>query len=84
MKIRAMTDYGTRLEHLLDLHELWMNGIEILSRGTYQTEFEKEMIEELRIASTLLARHMTKDYNQSTYAKEINRLGTDPDKAEEQ
>jgi hypothetical protein len=78
MKIRSMNDYGTRLEHLADLHELWMDGIEILSRGTYQTEFEKAMIEELKIATTLLARHMTKDYNQSSYAQEINKIGKIP------
>jgi hypothetical protein len=80
MKIRSMEDVGTRLDHLSDLHELWSDGVEIMSRGTYQTEFEKQTIEELKIAITLLSRHMTKDYNHSEIAKEINRIGNDPNK----
>jgi hypothetical protein len=78
MEINSMDDIGTRMEHLADLHELWTSGIEILSRGTYQTVFEQAMIEELEIARTLLARHMAKDYQQSSYAQEINKIGTTP------
>jgi len=40
MKSKSMEDLGTRLEHLADLHALWSDGIAIMTRGTYQTEFE--------------------------------------------
>jgi hypothetical protein len=80
MREHGMNDVGTRIEHLSDLHELWSEGMEILQRGTYQTEFEKNLIMELEICLKHLANHMSKDYNekQTAYAKEINRIGTTP------
>ena len=69
-----MTDHGTRLEHLMDLQDLWGRGLAICTQGMYQTEPEKERAKELKIALKLLVAHMQKDFPDVDYAREINAL----------
>ena len=68
-----MTDHGTRLEHLMDLQELWSKGLALAMQG-YQTHSDKERIKELNIALTLLTAHMQKDFDTTDYARAINAL----------
>jgi hypothetical protein len=69
---------GTRLEHLADLHKLWSDGIGIITQQTYLTEMEQELVADLEKCLKHLENHMAKDYNCSPYAREINRIGTNP------
>jgi hypothetical protein len=78
LKIVSMNDVGTRMQHLADLHELWTDGVGILSQSAYKTEFNDNLVEELHICIKHLENHMTKDYIQSDYAAEINKIGTTP------
>lgn len=66
---------GRRIEHLMDLHKMWSDGYAILTRpNMHHSPSEYELAEKFKSALSLLSAHMAKDYNQSIYAKEINRL----------
>ena len=79
-----MNDVNTRMNHLADLHKLWSDGIGIITQQTYLTEMEMELVEELEICLKHLANHMAKDSSLTPYAKEINRIGTNPPPEEKQ
>ena len=72
-----MTDHGTRLDHLMDLQDLWGRGLAICTQGIYISEAEKQRAKELEIALKLLAAHMQKDFPDVDYAREINALPKD-------
>jgi hypothetical protein len=82
MKILRMSDIGTRLDHLMELQELWGTGVAIARRlkdqGSYQSETERKMEEELETALKLLAAHIQKDFPNTDYAREINNLPKNP------
>jgi hypothetical protein len=82
MKTLRMSDIGTRLDHLMELQELWSIGVAIARKlkdqGSYQAETERKMEEELEIALKLLAAHMQKDFPDTDYAREINNLPKNP------
>lgn len=80
MKIHTygMDDVGTRLQHLAELHLLWSDGLEILTRGTYHSSFEQEQALELEHALKLLSSAMEIDYKPTKYAQVINSLPADP------
>lgn len=63
LKKYSMDDVGTRMEHLSDLQELWSSGVDIMMRGTYHSEREKEQLAKLEAAVHLLENHMMKDYH---------------------
>ena len=71
-----MEDIGTRLEHLMQLQDLWGRGLAIATQG-YQTDLDKLLAKELQIALDLLTNHMQKDFISADYAKTINSLPKD-------
>lgn len=71
-----MSDVGTRLEHLIDLHALWSWGLHISTQG-YQTTIDIERAKDLTSAIKLLDAHMEKDFKYVDYAKVINELPKD-------
>lgn len=73
-----MDHIGTRAEHLADLYDLWSSGHMLFSRKSYPTEYETVVMDELNTCMRYLAAYMQKDYNASSYAREINNLGSLP------
>lgn len=72
----GMTDVGTRLEHMVDLYELWKTGLTILeaSEARFSTPIGQAQLSELRHAVQLLWFHIASDFNQYAYSGEISRL----------
>lgn len=69
-------DVGTRLEHAMDLQNVWSTALGILTGPGYHTELEKLKATRLEIALALLQNYMEMGYNATSYAKEINNLPT--------
>ena len=68
-------DVGTRLQHIMQLQEVWSDVYGILTRpDLFHTELEKERAGQLEIALALLQHHMEAEYNPTSTAKEINEL----------
>lgn len=70
----SMDDVGTRLEHLMELHDLWNTMFGILTADRWHTAVEIAQAEELEIAIKLLDKHMLFGYSNRKYAQEINSL----------
>ena len=77
-------DVGTRMQHMMELQDLWSTAYGILTRpDLYHTPLEEERAKNIGIALDLLQHHMEAEYNIVNYAKEINdasaqRSKTDP------
>lgn len=73
-----MSDIGPRLDHLMQLQDLWSRGLAILTQpNNYSTEEDKANVKKLENALELLNAHMQKDFvsgQQTSYAQEINNL----------
>lgn len=68
-------DVGTRMQHYMELQEMWSTAYEIVTReNVYHTELEKEQASQLTVALTLLQRQLEAEYKSTAYAKEINSL----------
>jgi hypothetical protein len=74
VKLLAMDDVGTRMEHLADLQDLWSFALGLLTAGTYHTEPELEQTSKLETALELLEAHMLTGYCPTAYAQTINNL----------
>lgn len=72
MTALGMNDVGTRMQHLMELQDIWSTGLEYMQRGHYLTVGEKSRIAELENALKLLGHHMRSEYSDITYAREIN------------
>lgn len=72
-KVLHGDDMGTRLEHMMQLQDLWSTAYAILTRpDLFHTELEKARAVQLEIALDLLQHHMEAEYNLVSYAKAIN------------
>ena len=74
INIGSMDDVGTRFKHLTELYELWLEGIDILDKWEKKNPKYKEKREELEHATTLLAFHFMKDYQDNADRSIINSL----------
>jgi len=83
VKLYAMSDIGTRLEHLADLQDLWGTALCILTTGTYHNAREIAQAADIEIALKLLENHMQNEYKDTEYAKVINALTPDPKNTKE-
>ena len=74
-KIR-MDDIGTRLNHLTELKDLWELAERILSaqHRMFREPEDKNDLEDIKGALSLLNAHMQKDFNEMNYQIEINTL----------
>ena len=57
VKTGSMDDVGSRISHLLDLYNLWQEGIDILVRYDKHTPGYEDKKKELEIACRLLNYH---------------------------
>lgn len=74
-KVLHSDDLGTRLQHMMELQDLWSTAYSVLTRpNLYHTDYEKARALSLEIALDLLQNHMEAEYNLTQYAKEINDL----------
>jgi hypothetical protein len=84
LKLYSMDDVGTRLEHYMDLQDIWSFGLGYLTRAGWHSDLEKQQAAYLTIALELLAQRMEEEYKPIVYAQEINALPKDakdiPDK----
>jgi len=75
-----MDHQGTRMEHMMDLHELWSEGLRIANTDPVSPR-DKECIAELGPALKLLEFYMQSGWDDyPTYGRAINSL---PRKAED-
>lgn len=66
-------DVGSRLSHMVELHDLWNTAYGILTRpDLYHTDLEKERAKILQVSLDLLVHHLESEFNISVYAREIN------------
>lgn len=71
-KVLHSDDMGTRLQHMMDLQDLWSTSLGIMTRPGYHSDWEAERAKVLEIALDLLQHHMESEYNLVNYAKAIN------------
>ncbi len=76
IKTYSMSDEGTRLSHLMDLHDLWSAALQILM--SRERKDENTEIAILEYALKLLNVHIMHDYVLTPYAEEIDKLPKDP------
>ena len=74
VKTGSMDDVGSRISHLLDLYNLWQEGIDILVRYDKHTPGYEDKKKELEIACRLLNYHIEKDYHEDNYKRVIDLL----------
>ena len=78
-KVLHAGDVGTRLSHMVELHDLWNTCYGILTRpDLFHTPLEEERAKQLEVAITLLSHHMQAEYNEITLAQEINNIDYNP------
>lgn len=73
-KTKSMDDVGTRQQHLADLYELWVTGLDILECYDKHLPLYEEKKAELTAAKKLLFFHMVKDYDIAGDKKMIDEL----------
>ena len=72
-KVLHGDDMGTRIEHMMQLQDLWSTAYGILTRPSlFHTDLEKARAVQLEIALDLLQHHLEAEYNLASYAREIN------------
>lgn len=81
MAVLDMDDVGTRMQHMVELYDIWTEGLACMNNGHYLTVGDKARIEELEHAIKLLTYHMKNGYSDTTYAREINQIPA-PEKVE--
>lgn len=67
-----LDDVGNRMQHLVDLYDLWMTGLDILERYEQHSPFYKERKSELEAATKLLRFHISKDFKEDAYKNQVN------------
>lgn len=74
-KVLHGDDVGTRLSHMVELHDLWNTAYGILTRpNIWHSPLEELRAKEIGMALDLLMHHMSAEYNETFNAKEINDL----------
>ncbi len=68
-------DVGTRIQHMMELQEMWSTCYAILTRpDLYHTELENARALALGVALDLLQNHLEAEFNSVKYARVINEL----------
>lgn len=76
-KMYNSDDIGTRLKHMVDLHDMWSTAYAYLTTDGWHSDLEKSRANELRCALDLLNHHMQAEYGETYYARAINNLPKD-------
>ena len=71
-------DVGTRMQHILDLYEMWTTGLDVLERFDKNPPMYAERKQQLTSALTLLGYVMERHYNDHAYVVTINELPKNP------
>jgi hypothetical protein len=78
-KVLHADDVGTRIEHMMQLQNVWSTCYAIVTTpNRYHTDLEEARAKQLQIALDLLQHHMEAEFNLVSYAKDINDLPKDP------
>jgi len=71
----SMDEVGTRMQFLLELHDYWTTGLDVLQRYNREVStFEAQKIE-LEAAVKLLCFYMEKPYEEKFYKVTIDDMG---------
>jgi hypothetical protein len=73
-KVLHAEDVGTRITHMVQLHDLWNTAYGILTSPGYHTPLEEERAKQLSVALDLLMHHISAEYNETFNAREINDI----------
>jgi|SRR5271166_6538116 len=74
-------DIGTRMEHLMQLQEIWSTCYAVLTQpNVHHSNLEKARALTLEIGLDLLQHHLESWYNHLPYARTINDLPKDATK----
>jgi hypothetical protein len=74
-KVLHGDDVGPRLEHMMQLQDLWSTAYAILTRpNLFHTDLEKARAKQIETALDLLQHHMEAEYNLTQYARAINEI----------
>jgi hypothetical protein len=74
IKTYSMEDTGTRLQHLMELQDVWSTAYAMLTTKRWHSQKEKNQAEELNIALELLAHAIMNEYSELGLARTINDL----------
>ena len=75
MRRYLASDVGTRLEHLVDLHDTLSSSYAILTRpDLYHTPYEEIRAAQLEMALQVLNLYMMAEYDDVSYARVVNEL----------
>ena len=74
IKTHGMDDVGTRLEHMMDLQDIWSGAYALLTTKGWHSIHEQVRAIELEEALRLLAYYITSDYSELGIARTINNL----------
>lgn len=77
LKTGSMDDIGSRMSHLLDLYNLWQDGLDICTRYDRNHPAYQEKVMELQHALKLLRYHLEKDYKQEEERRKIDAIKTE-------
>lgn len=78
MEPRKAEDVGTRIQHYMELQDMWSSAFAILTRpNLYHSPQEELIAARLEIALELLENHMRAEFSNASYAKVINDLPKD-------
>ena len=71
-KVLHADDVGTRIEHMMQLQDLWSTAYGILTRPGYHSLLEEIRAKALETALDLLQHHLEAEFNITNYARDIN------------
>ena len=77
-RLYIMSDIGTRLDHYMELQDLWSHGLQVLTTKGWHSDKEKQQAQYLAIALELLQQVLECEYSPKNYAIIINTLPKDP------
>jgi hypothetical protein len=75
VKTYSMEDVGTRMQHMMDLQDLWSFAYAVLTTpNIWHSERENVQAMELAVGIDLLNYHLQAEYKDTPYARVINGL----------
>ena len=66
---------GKRKDHWIQLYTLWNDLIGYLKGLSYRSPWQEDVLDRLEVSTQLLGKMLTRDFDPTVYAREINRLG---------
>lgn len=83
-KEQSLTDIGTRYQHLVDLRDVWQEGIEAVSRRlpAHRTSGDEDLLKSLHVCISLINKQLgiMSGYDKKKFdlRREVNSIPLDP------